>query len=364
MMAVLGAGAAALGWLWYSADKQVELGRVALGIFGALTCVALIGSGGRRLREIMRPVTIQIDAGKVTLSRRMDDRIGHEEWQQAWITGLRVVAAGWNEALQREDRVELWLTNGHGAMLYRGPRATVAALAAALRDALGVGLMGVDQAKPRRGPSRRSSEVVTPSFLEFTFRAPVFPWTMLATLPLAIGLAIVSELIVFRVRGNRLTFMPADQWQWPLARLAAFSFTLWVSLVAGCRRLRRTKHLSLINGKLVVIEVALRSPLREEWPMQSFVGFEVTSSADSAAVELVGRLGDGRAVTLITGERLDDLQWVRESLVRTFVANGIWRTVEPVAPAAEVAVTPVSTPEPPHPQTVLSDPGAPGRPGT
>lgn len=312
MMLLLLLGAGGLGWLWLTADKATETGRVALGIFGALACLGGLVPLGKRLSMLWQPVTIQVTPQLVNITRRVGDRIGKDEWPRESIRGMRTVGAGWNEVLGREQRLELWFANGRGVVLFRGRTEAVEFLGRELGQALGLEVPATSGEKCRHGSRLRMARY--PAALEFSFGGRFSLWHLLLLIPAA-GLAMVIEWGILRPARSGVV---ADEGSWWAAgRITAIALVAWFGWIEATRRLVRRKVLTLLSGRVVRMELALRSPVREEFAAAQIRDFEVREIGRGRA-DLLARLLDGGVAIVVGDERSEDLQWVRGLLVKEF----------------------------------------------
>lgn len=352
-------------WLWMSAEKIAEPVRVGLGIFGMAVCFGMAVGLGKRLKLILQRATIEVDALKVTFTKRLSDRIGRDEWSRSIIAGVRTVPGGWTELLQREYRLELWFINGRGAILYTGPAAAVSVLTEAIGGALGYPPESARTSSPIR-PSRRVTLRNYPTGPEFILTRPRFSWEITVFLLCAMGIGLLLERFVFIDRRDRGLFMPKSDW-WSVLRVGLVTLVVSISAFETFHRFCRRKVLALQGDRLILIEVSLTSPVREEWPAKQIASLQAHDDGRLSAL-----LNNGQVVDLLTREKPADMRWICDEIKPRLYAAAqpppppiVLQYIDPPNTSTEIRIdggpspktnSPADTPESPRPESASSNP--------
>jgi hypothetical protein len=358
-------------WLWMSAEKIAEPVRVGLGIFGTAGCFGIAATLGKRLKFILQRATIEVDALNVTFTKRLADRIGRDQWSRSIIAGVRTVPGGWTELLQREYRLELWFINGRGAILYTGPAKSVAILTEAIATALGYPIESAHASSPIR-PSRRVTLRNYPTGPEFVLTRPRFSWELIPFLLCALGVGLLLERFVFIDRRGRVLVFPQGEISWSVMRIALVTLVVFASAFEILHRIRRRKILAIQGDKLILIEVSLTSPLRQEWPVKQIATVQAHDDG-----RLSASLNNGQSVDLLTRENPADMRWICDQIKpRLYAAQPppppiVLEYIEPPSTSTIIRIdgatspkanSPVHTPESPPPESAISNPADHDRP--
>jgi hypothetical protein len=338
-LALLVAGGFA--WLWASANKADEPVRVGVGIFGGCGGIGFAVAFGKRLKQLLQRVTIEIDAFKVTYTKRLPDRIGRDEWSRAVIAGVRTVPAGLSELLRRQYRLQLWFVNGRAAILYTGPAASVSLLTQAIADALGFPLPAA-RTPTTLHPSHRLTLQNYPTGPEFILNRPRLSWEIIPFLFCAAAIAFALEYFVFSDPGDRSLFQPPGERWWSAIRITMGLLVVFALTFAFFRRFCRKKILAIQTDRLILVELSLTSPIRQQWPIKQVSDFHPHDDG-----RLSMQLLDGQSIDLLTGENAADMRYIADQF------NSVLRSPAPPPPALN---PPAHTPESPHPPPSASNP--------
>jgi hypothetical protein len=240
-----------------------------------------------------------------------------DEWPRGAIAGVRI----YRQHFFTHTLVQLWLHGGRAAILYAGPRATAHALGSALGELLGKTLQIGDVRDPT--PTRRIKLKVFPACVEIWVMPRFLDWRMLA--PLAVLLAVLIFLDVFFVNLTRDDIKPLPPAiHWRIIRILFWGWIPAIGIIAMVNKLRRKRLVSIVGGKLILMEIAPTSPVRLEWPCPQIRQLGLVrdrSRIDRGALGMT--LLTGEEIILLPNLHVNEVKWIGGTLQGIFKLAGL-----------------------------------------
>lgn len=294
--------------------RLVQAAIIAAAGLGLLALVLLVGWNSKMLAQIwwwlvivefgllsaagaaaitgLRPVTVALDRGQLTLRWRQGLEIKTVQLERPWLADIRPKRLAFKETLFCPYVMEIVLFNGQRRRAFLAGRAEVEHAAKTLRDELALPpAHWFESAYPPRGRSLRVTRLINPIALTITIGPKLISPLFWIIAPLLL----IACLVLAPWTLARTTLS-----QWTLLWSAIYFVLVGIPVLAIIYRLSTRRIITVDHEHVRSRETGLR-PAEEEWPIGDVDEFTMEASGSRATLELI--LHSGQRVPILRERR-------------------------------------------------------------